>query len=122
MAHQHIWKDQCEAARTVRQRHGVQSALDYIIGEKLLHFAEVAVQHPEFAQEHPNFVAEVRSLFSQEEMSEYLRTLDPESKPLPAGVNSDWLDGADPPNERAARSSRAQVISELLLSSRLGTA
>ena len=122
MAHQLIWRDQCEAAKTVRQQHGLRPALDYIIGEKLLHFAEVAVQRPEFAKELPGFVAEVRSLFSKEELVDYLSTLDPTAMPLPAGVSPDWLDEPDAPAERVARTSRAQVITELLLSPRLGTA
>ena len=40
---QDVWKEQCEAALGVRDRHGVVSALDYLIGEKLLTFAETAV-------------------------------------------------------------------------------
>jgi hypothetical protein len=46
---QDIWKEQCEAARGVAQRHGVVSALDYLIGEKLMDYAEMAVTRPEFA-------------------------------------------------------------------------
>lgn len=121
MAHQHIWKDQCKAAKDVRQLHGPRSALDYIVGEKLMHFAEVAAQRSEFAKELPRFVAEIRTLFSQEELSDYLATLDPSAKPLLPGVDPEWLDEIDPPDERAARTSRALVIAELLLSSNLGT-
>jgi hypothetical protein len=36
------------------------TALDYLIGEKLLTYAESAVTRPEFARELPRFVAEVR--------------------------------------------------------------
>ena len=36
---QDIWKEQCEAARGVREQHGVVSALDYLIGEKLMTYA-----------------------------------------------------------------------------------
>jgi hypothetical protein len=122
MGHQHVWKDQCEAAKTVRLRHGLRSALDYLIGEKLLHFAELAAQRSEFAHELPSFVAEVRSLFSPEELADYLADLDPSAKPLPAGVAPEWLDETGEPNEPAARTARAQVIAELLLSPRLGTA
>ena len=57
---QDIWKEQCQAARGVRQRHGVVSALDYLIGEKLMDYAEMAVTRPEFARELPSFVAEIR--------------------------------------------------------------
>jgi len=44
-----IWQEQCAAARTVRERFGVENALDYLIGEKLLNFAKAADQAPEFA-------------------------------------------------------------------------
>ena len=60
---QDIWKEQCEAARGVREQHGVVSALDYLIGEKLMTYAETAVGRPEFAHELPRFVAEIRSIF-----------------------------------------------------------
>ncbi len=39
---QDIWKEQCEAARGVREQHGVVSALDYLLGEKLMTYAETA--------------------------------------------------------------------------------
>jgi hypothetical protein len=31
-----IWQEQCEATRTIRERFGVENALDYLVGEKLL--------------------------------------------------------------------------------------
>ena len=73
---QDIWKEQCEAARSVRDQHSVVSALDYLIGEKLLNFAEAAVTRPEFARELPRFVAEVRNIFSAEEIRRYLDHLE----------------------------------------------
>ena len=48
---QDIWKEQCEAAHVVRDQHGVVSALDYLIGEKLMTYAETAVGRPEFARD-----------------------------------------------------------------------
>jgi hypothetical protein len=71
-----IWKEQCQAARGVRQRHGVVSALDYLIGEKLLDYAAMAVTRPELARELPSFVAEIRSIFGAEEIRAYLEHLD----------------------------------------------
>ena len=73
---QDIWKEQCEAARGVREQHGVVSALDYLIGEKLMTYAETAVRRPEFARELPRFVAEIRSIFSVEEIGLYLEHLE----------------------------------------------
>jgi hypothetical protein len=64
------------AARSVRAQHGILSALDYLIGEKLLIYAETAVTRPEFARELPRFVAEVREMFSGEEIGHYLNHLE----------------------------------------------
>src|SRR5271165_6986572 len=105
---QDIWKEQCEAARSVRDQYGVVSALDYLIGEKLLNFAEAAVTRPEFAQELPRFVAEVRSVFSAEEIRHYLnhleRIADFEDEQGPAEGDDDLL--MDTPEQRAAARAR----------------
>ena len=37
-----VWIEQCEAAQTIRARFGLESAFDYLVGEKLLNFAEAA--------------------------------------------------------------------------------
>ena len=58
-----IWIEQCEAARTIRERFGLQAAFDYAVGEKLMNFASAAAEHPAFARELPRFVSEVRSMF-----------------------------------------------------------
>jgi hypothetical protein len=68
---EHIWKEQCAAARNVRAQHGILSALDYLIGEKLLTY-ETSMTRPEFARELPRFVSEVRDIFSSEEIRHYL--------------------------------------------------
>jgi hypothetical protein len=52
---QDIWKEQCVAARSLRAQHGILSALDYLIGEKLLIYAKTAVTRREFARELPAF-------------------------------------------------------------------
>ena len=61
-----IWQEQSAAARTVRERFGVENALDYLIGEKLLNFAKAADQDPEFAAELPRFQAAVWEIFEQQ--------------------------------------------------------
>ena len=58
-----IWREQCEAAKSIRERYGAENALDYLVDEKLMNFAGAAEQRPEFAAELPAFVAEVRKLF-----------------------------------------------------------
>ena len=122
---QDIWKQQCEAALGVREKHGIGSALDYLIGEKLMTYADTAATRPEFARELPRFVAEIRSIFSQDEIRPYLAHL--------VGVEADQDDvSADPtdgddepfdtPERRAARRERWVGLRELLTANTLGTA
>jgi hypothetical protein len=63
-----IWREQCEAAKTIQARYGVESALDYLVGEKLMNFVEAAEECSDFVQELPAFVAEVRKLFTLDEI------------------------------------------------------
>ena len=72
-----IWVHQCRATRRIKKRFGVKSALDYLLGEKLLNFAEAADQRPEFAAELPRFQAEVWNVFNPYELAGYLTTLKP---------------------------------------------
>lgn len=44
-----IWQERCEATRAILERFGGKSALDYIVGEKLLNFAMEADRSPESA-------------------------------------------------------------------------
>ena len=80
-----IWPEQCEAAETIRLRHGVESAFDYVVGEKLLNFAEVAAEHREFAQALPQFVSRVRGMFTPEEMETHLARTERRRREMEAG-------------------------------------
>jgi hypothetical protein len=71
-----IWIDQCEATEGIRERFGLEDALDYLIGEKLFHFVQAAEQHPEFATELPAFVSEVQRLFTAVQIRDYLDNLE----------------------------------------------
>jgi len=75
-----IWQEQCAAARTVRERFGVENALDYLIGEKLLNFAKAADQDPEFAAELPCFQAAVWEIFNPYELRGYIASLKPAAR------------------------------------------
>ena len=119
-----IWKEQCEAARGVRKQHGVISALDYLIGEKLMTYAETAVGRPDFARELPRFVAEIRSIFSSEEIRLYLEHLErmdaQEEEALSAEpADDDFI--IETPEQRTARRARLTRLKELLTASVLGT-
>lgn len=52
-----IWVQQCKATKGIKRRFGVENALDYLIHEKLLNFADAAEERPEFARELPRFLA-----------------------------------------------------------------
>jgi hypothetical protein len=120
---QDIWKQQCVAARSIRVQHGIISALDYLIGEKLLTYAETAVTKPEFARELPRFVAEVRDIFSGEEIRHYLDHLERmaviEDGQATDDDNSDFL--KDSAERFAAKQARFAQLRELLTSAVLGT-
>ena len=120
---QDIWKQQCVAARSIRVEHGILSALDYLIGEKLLTYADTAVTKPEFARELPRFVAEVRDIFSGEEIRHYLDHLDRmaaiEDEQATDEDNSDFL--KDSAEQLAAKRGRFAHLREVLTSTVLGT-
>jgi hypothetical protein len=120
---QDIWKEQCEAARNVRDQHGVVSALNYLIGEKLLKYAEASVTRPEFARELPRFVAEVRNIFSAEEIRHYLDHLEGMAAFEDEQVTAEGDDDAlmDTPEQRVAARSRLVQLKDLLTSNMLGT-
>ena len=121
---QEIWKEQCEAARSVREQHGVVSALDYLIGEKLMIFAETAVSRPEFARELPRFVAEICSTFGAEEIRIYLGHLERmqtrEDEELSDQRTEDDI-LIETPEQRAAARERLSRLHDLLTSTVLGT-
>src|SRR6516164_4929639 len=118
-----IWKQQCVAARSIRVHYGILSALDYLIGEKLLTFADTAVTRPEFAGELPRFVAEVRDIFSLEEIRHYLEHLEHmaaiEDEQAANENDDDFL--SDSPEQLVAKRARFAVLKELLTSTLLGT-
>ena len=71
-----IWMEQCAATEGIRERFGLEDALDYLLGEKLFSFGMAAEQDPDFAAELPAFVAEIRRLFGAEQIREYLDHLE----------------------------------------------
>ena len=85
--------------------------------------AETAVTRPEFARELPRFVAEIRDIFSGEEIRHYLdhlermATIEDEHA---ANNDADELFG-DSPDQRAEKRARLAQLKELLTSPVLGT-
>ena len=71
-----IWRKQCEATLGIRKRFGEEAALDYLVGEKLLHYVSAARYNPAFAAQLPAFVSDVRQMFPRETMATYLTALE----------------------------------------------
>ena len=68
--------DQCAATEDIREHLGLENALDYLIGEKLSAFLMASERDPQFAAELPAFVAEIRRIFTAEEIRIYLDHLE----------------------------------------------
>ena len=120
---QDVWVDQCTATRRIREDHGVKSASDYLVGEKLMTFADAAATRPEFARELPRFVAEVRSIFSPEEIQDHFTRIEREDRAATeaaSGEEIDW-DTFETPEMIDARRARFLALKELLTAERLGT-
>lgn len=86
-----IWIDQCAAAEGIRERFGVNDALRYLVGEKLLRFMEVSHERPEFAADLPQFVNRIQDLFETHEIVSFFAALEAGQVPDPAEL----LNGGD---------------------------
>lgn len=69
-----IWIDQCEAARGIRDDWGTQKALGYLVGEKLLNYIRAADSDPSWEANLPQFAAQIRQIFTNEELRAYFAT------------------------------------------------
>jgi hypothetical protein len=121
--HHQVWIEQCEAARTIRERFGLQAAFDYAVGEKLMNFASVARGRPAFARELPRFVSEVRRLFSADEIRTHLERLEREETEKDADTrdpNEDEFPDESPAGA-AERVMLFATIKDLLTADTLGT-
>lgn len=75
LAFEKIWIKQCAAARRIKAEYGVEKAVGYLIGEKLLAFMHEAERSPEFARETKPFVTEVKTIFTPDELTHYFATV-----------------------------------------------
>ncbi|MCP4698721.1 MAG: hypothetical protein GY862_17995 [Gammaproteobacteria bacterium] len=121
-----IWQDQIAAVAGIRARYGERAAFDYIIGEKLLTYAENAGNNPVFAQELPAFLASARKLFTSQYLNEELSRLERDLQKSNAELDQTFMEEADDwlveTQERAtANRDRFAQISDLLLADQLGT-
>jgi hypothetical protein len=84
-----IWKSCCEASVGIRDRHGLKAAIDYLVGEKLMTFAQTGENHPEFLAELPAFSKSIRKLFNGAQIQEHF-----ERAELASRVDPDIFKGA----------------------------
>jgi hypothetical protein len=80
MRFEKIWAEQCRATKAIRRRFGAKSALDYLVGEKLMTFADAAKDDPEFAKELPRFLAAVWQVFNEYEIAGYVASRKPAAR------------------------------------------
>jgi len=122
-----IWIEQCDAAQEIKLRYGLKAALDYVVAEKLLNFADAAARHPEFARELPRFVARVRRMFTPEEIQNHLARIEREKREYDAEIEEgDELEEEgelirESPAAAAKRAQQFATIKELLTAAELGT-
>ena len=116
-----IWLEQCEAAETIKLRYGVEWAFDYVVGEKLLNFAEAAAGHPEFAQALPQFVSRVRGMFTPEEMAAHLARTERWRREMEVAALDDEDPGFADGKAAAERARQFDLVKELLTATALGT-
>ena len=116
-----IWIDQCEAAETIRLRYGVESAFDYVVGEKLLNFAEAAAEHPEFAEALPQFVSRVRGMFTPEEMAAHLPRAECRRREMDEVAEDDEDMRFIREKAAADRARQFSLVKEMLTAPALGT-
>jgi hypothetical protein len=119
-AHQ-IWIEQCEAAQTIKARYGLTAAFEYLVGEKLMNFANAASRHPEFARELPRFVSEVRRMFTPDEIGAHLEKIERAQSEQDVDVLDDDDLLRETPAAAAERIRRFTEIKELLTATTLGT-
>jgi hypothetical protein len=70
-----IWIDQCDSTEEIRERFGLEKAIGYLIGEKLLNFIEASDKHPDFKEELPKFAERIKEIFQPNEIKEYLENV-----------------------------------------------
>jgi hypothetical protein len=80
MRFEKVWVEQCRATKAIKRRFGPKSALDYVIGEKLISFADAARDHPAFARELPKFLAAIWHTFNEYEIAGDVATRKPASR------------------------------------------
>ena len=118
---QDIWKVQCDAAEVIKLRYGIESAFEYVVGEKLLKFVEAASDDPEFARALPRFVSRVRRMFTPEEVEVNLARIERRRREQELAAMEDGKREFESPSGAVERERQFHLVKELLTSPALGT-
>jgi len=74
-----LWQGYCEAVPGIRERFGLANALEYVVGEKLMTFSQMAESDESFRAELPPFCERIRCLFTRAEIQGYFESAERES-------------------------------------------
>ena len=102
-------------------RFGLKAAFDYVVGEKLINFASAAAQHSEFARELPKFIAQVRRMFTREDIRTHIARLEHERNEKSDDVSEEDELFRESPVAAAERDRQFTTIKEFLTAAELGT-
>lgn len=114
-----IWIEQCAAAEDIGKQFGLNSALDYLIGEKLFTFVAASEQDPDFAAELPDFLTAICRVFAAEEIREYLDHLEQAKFLAPPEPEIEMDDGDEAVEEEPWPANPVRGAEELLRFSRI---
>ncbi len=95
-----VWMEKAEAARGIKQSFGTKNALKYLVGEKFLEFLDAAEHQKDYQAEIPSFAAEVKDIFEQHVIAEYLQEARYREPFDPADYEDDEMDADDIEVER----------------------
>jgi hypothetical protein len=62
------WREQCDAARSIRVEFSSEKALGYLIGGRFLNYLHASDRVPALRDELPRFVAEILEVFEPWEL------------------------------------------------------
>jgi hypothetical protein len=99
-----LWRGYCEAVPGIRERFGLANALEYVVGEKLMTFSQMAESEEGFRAELPAFCERIRCLFTRTEIQGYFESAERESV-----IDADLLEEA---SEEEAEELRDRLAGE----------
>jgi len=97
-----LWLGYCEAVPGIRERFGLANALEYVVGEKLMTFSQMAETDEKFRAELPAFCERIRCLFTWTEIQGYFESAEQES-----AIDADLLQDA---SEEEAEELRERLL------------